>query len=114
MESLTVYYTLLVALDMRPYIANLMNCQILYGICDDEYTNGSHEFDIEETFMKMFSDIKKNRPKTNKMKNELLKLIKANSKRNRYEVNKTLVDLLQVDTEFKETILGKEKKIDLR
>lgn len=105
LDNIKIYYSFLACMNMTPYVLKKNNSEILYNLDDDKYNVYSDDFNLEEKFMKVFFDIRENLPKTNKMKSDILKLMRGNSKRDEYELNNTLMKVLKIDNDLKIALL---------
>lgn len=114
-EHIKEYYNFLACLDVDPYVKDHNDNQILYNPEDDQYYEeveyGDEEHhSIADDYLALYKKTKDNLlvKQREKTRNELLDLIKRNSKKNVSELNKIIVSLINVDTEFKETLMAKK------
>jgi predicted transcriptional regulator len=112
-EQLSEYYKFLGCFEIDPYVMGKNDTEIKYNIDDErfdpclEFTDRNREIPI--LYTKMYTEI---RDKTlvsqlNKIKKEIIDIIKKNSKKNLDELNKKVFALFNMDEEFKQTILPK-------
>jgi hypothetical protein len=112
-EQLSEYYKFLGCFCIDPYVMGRNDSEIKYNIDDErcdpclEFTDQNRKIPIYYT--KMYTEI---RDKTlvsqlNRIKNDIIDIIKKNSKRNLDELNKKVFALFNMDEEFKQTILPK-------
>lgn len=110
-EYLTEYYKLLVCFDLQPYIKGKTNNKIMYPSNHPSYyqsTDSVSDFEIEESIMEIYRNIKENikHMEVNKLKRDINNLIKRNSKSNIIELNRRVMEIIQVDDVFKSQILN--------
>jgi hypothetical protein len=96
-ESLEDYFKFIGIFDVKPYCYEKMNCDILEN--DDE------EYTIEEKCRTLYDKIAIPKSEISKMKKIVTDLIKRNGKNNIKELNKLVIDTMNIDEEFKECIL---------
>lgn len=102
-EYLEEYYKFLGCFDVQPYCKDRDNTTILQREVEDS-------FSLSEIYYKKYKGIYESLSKAEKKdtKKEVLDIIKNNSKRNIDELNKRVIDLFNMDQEFKDTILRKQ------
>jgi hypothetical protein len=112
-NRLIEYYVFIASLDIDPYVKDRNNNQINYSSDDDRYWREVSYHDLEanslqDEFMKEYRRVKDNmtRKEIDRLKKDLLDLIKRNSKKNINELNKTVMTLINVDEEFQKLILN--------
>ena len=110
-QYLSEYYKLLFCFDLYPYVKGKTNNKILYQPTDSEYHKNSSDFAdyvIEEETMKIFTNIKENIKvsEVNRLKRDIHTLIKKNTKSNIIELNKCMMDIIQMDDAFKNQIIN--------
>jgi hypothetical protein len=111
-QLLFEYYAFLASLDIDPYVQDKSNNKVLYSSDDDRYWQDTafHDIEshtIEDEYMKEYRRIKDNltRKEIDRLKKDLLDLIRRNSKKNISELNKNVMSLINVDEEFKKTMV---------
>jgi hypothetical protein len=110
------YYKFLAVVDVKPYVHERNNNQILYNSDTDEYWDGPSDFcnleahSLSDTYMTLYTNVKDNLTNREKdcQKKELLDLLKRNTQRNINELNKSMLSLINVDDEFKQKVLKQE------
>lgn len=95
-ESLEDYFKFISIFDVKPYCFEKMNCDILDN--DDE------EYSIEEKCRVEYDRIAIVKSEVNKTKKVVTDLIKNNGKNNIKELNKLVVDTINIDEYFKKCI----------
>jgi hypothetical protein len=111
-EQLCEYYKFLGCFEIEPYVVGRNDSEIKYNM-EDERCDSYLEFTDENTaipilYSKMYSEI---RDKTlvsqlNRIKNDIIDIVKKNSKKNLDELNKKVFSLFNMDEEFKQSILS--------
>ena len=100
-EDMERHYKFLGSFDLTPYVNDKDNMDIL-GEDDGDYG----KYDIEEKWMSKYNaivyDLKKG--EINKIKKNITDILKNNTKRNMKELNQNMIDLLNIDKEFKSTL----------
>jgi hypothetical protein len=111
-ELLVEYYSFLASLDVDPYVKDTPNNKINYTGDDDEFwtapsVNDVEAYSLSHEFMKLYNQTRDDMTmrKREKLKQDLKDLLKRNSKRNAQELNKVIMSLINVDTEFKQDML---------
>lgn len=107
-EFLQEYYTFLGCMDVDPYVKDTNNNKIIFIPDDDEYwvspsATDNDAWSISDEYMKVYNKVKDDITikQRDKMKTNLLDVIKTNSKRNISELNKVIISLINVDADFK-------------
>jgi hypothetical protein len=110
-EDLESHYKLLGCFDLPPYIKNKNDLEILgeyYKENVDAFENKDErdKYILEEKWMKLYDVTVDNTKKydINKTKKNIIEILKNNTKRNMKELNMKMIDLLNIDEEFKETL----------
>jgi hypothetical protein len=107
-EDLESHYKLLGCFDLPPYIKNKNDLEIL----GDYYQENTDSFDdkdekdkylLEERWLKLYNNTVDNTKKCeiNKIKKNIIDILKNNTKRNMKELNLKIINLLNIDDEFK-------------
>jgi hypothetical protein len=109
-DLITEYYAFLNCLDVEPFVKDRYDNMVLYSPDDDEYwiepsPKNMDAWCISEEYTKLYSNIAITSRQKDKMKADLLDLIKRNSKRNVNELNKVIMSLINVDAEFKKDMM---------
>ncbi len=110
-EDLERHYKLLGCFDLPPYIKDKNDLEIL----GDYYEDNVDSFDnkderdkyiLEEKWMKLYDITVDNTKKCdiNKTKKNIIEILKNNTKRNMKELNLKMIDLLNIDEGFKDTL----------
>ncbi len=100
-EDVERHYKFLCCFDLYPYIKDKDDMEIL-GEDDGDFG----KYEIEEKWMSIYNNIAQNikRYDINKMKKNITDILKNNTQHNLKDLNKTILDLLNVDEEFKQII----------
>ena len=106
-DLLKEYFKFIGCFDVKPKAKNKTNEEILDDIKSFEYVHFSNEYEIEEYCMELFIKIKKELQKSeiNNTKKRVLEVLKKNCKQNLKELNKSVLNLLNADEEFKKMIM---------
>jgi hypothetical protein len=106
-EFLQVYYKFLVAFHILPYEKRQHDNAILYNEDDDRREEGRNVFTIEEEFLPLYNKIAKSITigESNALKRSVLEIIKRNSLRNVEDMNNKLLDLINIDPDFKSVLI---------
>jgi hypothetical protein len=111
-ELLAEYYSFLASLDVDPYVKGTPNNKIMFTGDDDEFwtttsLNDVEAYSLSHEFFKLYNQTRDDMTirKREKLKQDLKDLLKRNSKRNAQELNKVIMSLINVDTEFKQDML---------
>lgn len=110
-ELITEYYTFLGCLDVEPFVKGRYNNMILHKPDDDEYWVDPSPRDIDawsisEEYMRIYSNIPITPRQKDKLKSDLLDIVKRNSKKNVCELNKVVMSLINMDAEFKRDMMS--------
>lgn len=102
-EHLEEYYKFISCFSIDPYVANKTNAEIL-GLKRENY-----EYDIQEKWMKVFNDLQKQISiyECNKMRKEVATIAKINTKKNIVDLNKRMMEVFNMDEEFKQMVIAK-------
>ncbi len=100
-EDVERHYKFLCCFDLYPYIKDKDDMEIL-GEDDGDFG----KYEIEEKWMGIYNNIAQNikRYDINKMKKNITDILKNNTQHNLKDLNKTILDLLNVDESFKQII----------
>ncbi len=100
-EFLEEYYKFIGCFDIKPYIEDKNDCDIL-GDEDGDYG----VYKIEELWMSKYKEIVDNmkRYEINKIKKAVDNILKNNTKKNIKKLNSELIDLITNDEEFKSSL----------
>ncbi len=101
--SLEEYYKFMNIFDIQPYCVDKTD--------DDIISNGSEEYTIQDKVYKLYNDMKISKSESNKLKKTVTDLIKNNSKHNIKELNKKVLNLIDINEEFKANIFENLKII---
>ena len=106
-ELLKEYFKFLGCFDVKPKAQSKTNEEILETTNMIEYDYTDNEYAIEEYCMELFIKIKDELQKSevNNTKKRVLDILKKNSKQNLKELNKSVLNLLNADDEFKKMIM---------
>jgi hypothetical protein len=100
-EDLERHYKFLGCFELHPFIKDKDDMDIL-GENDGDYG----KYSIEEKWMQKYKEIVDNtkRYEINKIKKNIGDILKNNTKRNLKDLNQNIIDLLNIDEEFKSTL----------
>lgn len=111
-ELLKEYYAFIASLDVEPFVKDKCNNKIMYTADDDEYwdeapPSNAEQFTLSEEYTKLYNDLRGDLTikLREKWKHDLLDLVKRNCKKNVNELNKMVMALINMDTEFKTDLL---------
>lgn len=110
-EHLHEYYKFIGCFDIDPYVKGKNDSEIIYNQDDErydpfkEYTDENTELPIR--YANIYNKIRDETMKSqlNKIKKEVVDIIKKNSKKNIDDLNKKMVALFNMDEDFKKIIL---------
>lgn len=95
--SLEEYYKFMNIFDIEPYCVDKTD--------DDIIGNGSEDFTIQDKVHKLYNEMKISKSESNKLKKTVTDIIKNNSKYNIKELNKKVLNLIDINEEFKTELL---------
>lgn len=111
-EQLAEYYTFLASIEIDPYVKDKSNNKIMYTPDDDEYWVEYASTDTEHyTLCDEFLPLYNKQSVNNEWRSRLIDCITRNSKRNVIELNKMIMSFMNIDEEFKNTVM--ESKLGL-
>lgn len=109
-ELLEEYYRFIGCFDIDPYVKGHSDIDIMYNSDDEKFFEPTDEdtYDIEEKCYGLYVKIrdKITKSEVNSVKKQVIDVIKRNTKRNVDELNKKVVNLFQMDEEFKFMIVN--------
>ena len=110
-KYLIEYYKFLGSNDMEPYIKGLSDNKILYNRDDERFDEDFEPQDVDafsicDRYYKIFTSTRDNTSKTeiNKIKRQVIEVIKSNSTKNMKELNKKITELFVGDEVFKSIV----------
>jgi hypothetical protein len=95
--SLEEYYKFMNIFDIDPYCVDKTD--------DDIIENGSDEYTIQDKVHTLYNEMKISKSESNKLKKTVTDIIKNNSKYNIKELNKKVLNLIDINEEFKTELL---------
>jgi hypothetical protein len=100
-EDVERHYKFLCCFDLYPYIKDKDDMEIL-GENDGDFG----KYDIEEKWIQIYTNIANNikRYDVNKMKKNISDILKNNTQHNLKDLNKNMIELLNIDVEFKNSL----------
>jgi hypothetical protein len=100
-EDVERHYKFLCCFDLYPYIKDKDDMEIL-GENDGDFG----KYEIEEKWMSIYTNIVDNikRYDVNKMKKNISDILKNNTQHNLKDLNKNMIELLNIDIEFKNSL----------
>lgn len=113
-EKLCEYYNFIACFELYPYVYQKNDNEILYPISDPRYDTPVNKgdltfFKVADEFNSLYNQIK-NELKVvdqNKMIKKVKDIIKYNSKSNISDLNKKVIELIQIDEEYKQELIKK-------
>lgn len=112
-ERLVDYYKFLACFDISPCIVNKDDNKILYNSDDFQYHKNTSPIDmslfsIQDEYIPLFRGIraKLTNSDIHKMQKDLKDILKKNARVNILDLNKKMVELFQMDEQFKATLLS--------
>lgn len=112
-ELLEEYYTFLGCMDVDPYVKGKPDNQIMYNSDHEQYWKECkytdiHGHDIADRYFKIYTNIKENitNKKRETVKNELVDLVKRNTKKNVADLNKLVMSLINIDPDYQKQLTG--------
>lgn len=106
-ELIEDYYKFISCFDILPFAKDKNDNEILYR-ADDPRHHQEHEFTIEEQWYPCYKRIKAAlmMSEVKSVKKEVADIVKKNTRSNVIELNKKMMEVIQMDEEFKDTILN--------
>lgn len=109
-ELIEDYYKFISCFDIVPYVQHKNNNEILYRSEDPRHHHTLHDdlYTIEEQWYPLYKRIKAAlmMSEVKHVKKEVSDIVKKNTKVNILELNKKMMDVIQMDEEFKNNILS--------
>jgi hypothetical protein len=108
-EHLEIYYRFIGVFELNPTIYNMSDDDILgHRLVEND------EFHLSNRYTKLFHDLKKELriSEKNKIKRKIACIIKENTQYNLGQLNKAILELLQIDGDFKQEILKLKNGFD--
>lgn len=104
-ERLDDYYKFLGCFELPPFITNKTDSQVL--CIGDEYD--TEKFAIQEEFQPIYTNIKERLSllDINRIRKEVREIFRKNTRANVIELNRKVVELFQMDEQFKTEVLSK-------
>jgi hypothetical protein len=101
-EHLEIYYRFISIFELDPAITNLTDEEILGHVLIED-----NEFYLANTYSKLFYDQKKEVKigDKNKCKRKIANIIKENTQHNLSQLNRTILELLRADSDFKQQLV---------
>lgn len=113
LEHLSDYYKFLSCFDVTPYVDGKNDYQILYNTEDERYhtivtCNDIDNFSLNDKYNSLYISIKNKNTTadTTRMRRDVKDIIKRNTKFNLLELNKKMVELFQMDEQFKSILMS--------
>ena len=98
LELIETYYKFIGCFDVEPVSKDKSDGFLLHG-------DNDNKFDLSEKFWDIYNKISMTRGEVNKIRKEVLDIIKRNTNRNIEEINKRIMELIHVNEEFKSDVL---------
>lgn len=112
-EHLLEYYKFIAAFGITPYVKGTCNNKILYTASDERHhlrpEDGDYEaYSIEEEWYKKYTEIRDKiaLSEANKIKKEVQTIIKKNTKAGVLDLNKRMMEIMQMDECFKTEVIA--------
>lgn len=112
-EHLMEYYKFLSCFDVTPFVDNKNDYQILYNFDDEKHhtqvdPSDYNKFSIQDEYKSLYISLKNKNTSTdvNKTRRDVKDIVKRNTKSNIIELNKKMVELFQMDEQFKSMLIS--------
>jgi len=109
LACLEEYYKFIASFDVEPFVKGKYDNQVMFNREDDEYDEAPRRGDIDgfvivERFMKVFKRMDDGLTNAEKrsMHKKVLDVIKTNAQENVCELDKSVIGLIKMDSEFKQ------------
>jgi hypothetical protein len=117
-KYLIEYYKFIGSNDLDPYIKGMSDNKILYNRDDERFDKDYEAYDYDafsicDRYYKVFTSTRDNTTKSeiNKIKRQVIDVIKTNSTKNMKELNKNITELFVVDEVFKTIVANMYSKV---
>jgi hypothetical protein len=116
-EYMEEYYKFIVCYGLPPFVAYKTDYEIIHPDGDSDTDGGTapgtvpgtvpDTYDIQDVWFQLYKRVKESLSTSykNKIRKEVADIVKRNAKANTNELNKEVMSLIQMDEEFKRTIL---------
>lgn len=111
-ERLIEYYRFIVCFGLNTFLYDKNDTQILYNTNDNRYSLSISKHDIShfkivDTYVSLYNDVKNNLKviEQSKMQKKIKEIIKYNTKTNISDLNKKVIEILEMDEDFKRDLL---------
>lgn len=109
-EHVEDYYKFLAIFGITPYVFERTNNEIMYPVEDPRYHNkndNNNIHSIEEEWYARYINVKGklSSSEINRVKKEVYNIVKRNSKASVLDLNKKMMEIIQMDEEFKKSII---------
>lgn len=111
-ERLREYYKFINSFDLNPCIKGKNDHEIMYNTDDNRYYEDCDTFEIEDEFLPLFNSTsdKITKSEMKRIKSDVVEIIKRNSKKNIFDLNKNVIALFNMEEGFKELLLSSCKR----
>jgi len=105
-EQIKEYYKFISCFDLFPTVKDKSD-NIILGFNERNFRQSSFDDAISERLMKWYNTIENNmmRSEYNKIRKDVIEILKRNTKHNMDELNKRMTSLFNMDEEFKKSLL---------
>jgi hypothetical protein len=106
-ESLENYYRFTSVFEIPPYVRDKNDTMIMHNEDDDNYDENADAFEIVDRYNDIYRRCKESVSQAQKKElyKQVLDIIKSSTKINMIELNKRVMDLIQVNKEFKTALI---------
>jgi hypothetical protein len=112
-EHIEDYYKFIACFDMIPYVKAKNNNEILYSINDEKHHEQVPTYDIsnnsiQDEWYQRFKHIKTSLmlSEANRTRKDVFMIVKRNTKSNVIDLNKKVMEIIQMDDDFKKDVLN--------
>ncbi|NDE91507.1 MAG: hypothetical protein EB059_10315 [Alphaproteobacteria bacterium] len=112
-ECLNTYYKFIAVFDIKPYVYGREDAQVMYNEDDDEYSEDSSRGDVEahrivDACNTIYTRIKRDLTESYKKSTmkQVMDIIQQSNKLNMADLNKALLEVLNVDPGFRDRLLA--------
>lgn len=97
------YYKFLFAFEQKPFICGSLDNEIMFNEDEENFEKDDDVYSIEDKLNPIFLEVKATMPYTDVMtfRQNIMSVVKRNSKHNSTELNKNILDLINMDEQFK-------------
>lgn len=111
-ERLIEYYKFIGSIEVDPFVKDRSNNKIMYTMDEEEYfdeypPHETQHYTLCDEYYKLYKTTQNNLTlkQSNDWKNKIVECVKSNCKNNVSELNKLIMGMMDVDDEFKQSIM---------